>query len=1198
MLSVDGVQEPSLVGEGRKLLVDGLVTIFKDVKKTSTPVWVALEAPSGWGKTRIAREFYARLAKEEQSVPAYWPKTVFHAIDQNRDFRSVNARRKRVNPEFAHVPGSLPDYMWWGISCFERGEFVQDALRQDFAILKSHEPYLAITWGRQNPKKRDLVPIFRKLGRGFWAKGKDATKERFLGLGKEALDGLAEADAIAKVVQAISEEIASNLPVFGWLLNVGVSSAFEITNRIKTEAKLAANSDALTHNDPDILLDAYKILTTLSKPQMPVVLFIEDVHNADALLLKLLEMLARCEAPIMIVTTGWTGLLSGDDQLRDAMRIADENLIYIQHVDVTPHPRLPQGASLDQLSTADLRILFTQLHPKVESRTLDLLLAKYTVPLELELVVQAYVSDLDEGEILELSERDVAKLPSSIRDIYLALWKKLPEDLQKALQLSTIGIPAALMNDVNAARTWDNSLVAAALAANGTFEEQPYLQLIDDGRRRYSWVRGRDETTDRQFNEAAQLQVAMDQQSDQAEGKRGKLDRAILVEADRRLTVGFADYSPSSEALEAAAIILAMATRTELGEVIGHRLFMRATLAVMQHVQDQPLELGRRIRLGRDAERRGLILAEADDRTVLLGYARALHESGKHQQTLDSLAPLEQWGPHSGNPNNQDVFEARDLAASALRELGNLDEAQLRFEQLLVDRLRVLAKDHTDVLKNRNNIAMVLWRAGRFKEASEMLEALLWDFETVQGERASNEIEPDELSALSQFAVVLADEGKLTKAEEMFDHVLEHRNQALAPDHPDVLSTRNSLAWILRNKGNFVGAELELRDVLTDRIRILGADHPDVLATRANLVAVLTDRERHEDAETLLGELLADERRIFGEYSPPVLRTQTKLASSHRTAGRFKDAEELLRRVMNDQRQLLGENHPDLLATQNELCLTRRDDGRPKDAVTMFREILADMERIRVLGTGHPEVLTTRNNFANVLRHAADLEDHVLRKRGLEESERVCRALLKQVDKLLDGSHVFAMSVVANLAEVRWELGFYDDAAYWYGLIVSSEVGAMHEDTRWVLAARSKIALCMYNLNDLEAAKELYRELLVDQDRVLGSDDRDVLATRQDLALALAESDSDDDAEEAEEMFQQLLTDQIRLHDDDVDHSEVLRARHDLAVLLEESLDFDEAEAIYRQLLAARRRVHGLGSAEARGASEDLARFLAIWSSD
>ena len=68
--------EPKFVGRGRELLVTGLLATFDQVKKNSTPAWVSLEAPTGWGKTRIATEFFSQLAALRQPAPGYWPLSI------------------------------------------------------------------------------------------------------------------------------------------------------------------------------------------------------------------------------------------------------------------------------------------------------------------------------------------------------------------------------------------------------------------------------------------------------------------------------------------------------------------------------------------------------------------------------------------------------------------------------------------------------------------------------------------------------------------------------------------------------------------------------------------------------------------------------------------------------------------------------------------------------------------------------------------------------------------------------------------------------------------------------------------------------------------------------------------------------------------------------------------------------------------
>ena len=52
--------------------VDALAQAFATVEDGGGSRLVVLSAPTGFGKTKIVQEFYARLAKT-QPMPTYWP---------------------------------------------------------------------------------------------------------------------------------------------------------------------------------------------------------------------------------------------------------------------------------------------------------------------------------------------------------------------------------------------------------------------------------------------------------------------------------------------------------------------------------------------------------------------------------------------------------------------------------------------------------------------------------------------------------------------------------------------------------------------------------------------------------------------------------------------------------------------------------------------------------------------------------------------------------------------------------------------------------------------------------------------------------------------------------------------------------------------------------------------------------------------
>jgi hypothetical protein len=88
------------VGEGRIQLVERLASEFDRVCRDGVPQWWSLEANTGWRKTRIIQEFYARLAAAQGGL-RYWPESILTPDEQR-----VNVQRKRVHPPLGPAPAA------------------------------------------------------------------------------------------------------------------------------------------------------------------------------------------------------------------------------------------------------------------------------------------------------------------------------------------------------------------------------------------------------------------------------------------------------------------------------------------------------------------------------------------------------------------------------------------------------------------------------------------------------------------------------------------------------------------------------------------------------------------------------------------------------------------------------------------------------------------------------------------------------------------------------------------------------------------------------------------------------------------------------------------------------------------------------------------------------------------------------------
>ena len=140
------------VGASRQLLVKGLVGLFDEVRASGESRWVSLEAPSGWGKTRVGKEFYAQLAKT-QSPPSYWPER----IDD-----TTHKERKGVSPVGDREAGSLPEFLWWGLSCSSYEGAPAPALRNGVDWLKDHSKFVSIALQKSRPRGEGAIQALAK----------------------------------------------------------------------------------------------------------------------------------------------------------------------------------------------------------------------------------------------------------------------------------------------------------------------------------------------------------------------------------------------------------------------------------------------------------------------------------------------------------------------------------------------------------------------------------------------------------------------------------------------------------------------------------------------------------------------------------------------------------------------------------------------------------------------------------------------------------------------------------------------------------------------------------------------------------------------------------------------------------------------------------------------------------------------------
>jgi hypothetical protein len=192
---------------------------------------------------------------------------------------------------------------------------------------------------------------------------------------------------------------------------------------------------------------------------------------------------------------------------------------------------------------------------------------------------------------------------------------------------------------------------------------------------------------------------------------------------------------------------------------------------------------GRARRINKDR----LIGEEDQARSVVAGLLRAVHDAETSEP--DRAAAFSKSDEES-DPERIDTLTTRYEKARLAAAAGETANARQHFEELLLDRQRVLGPDHPDTLTTRYEIARLAAAAGETANARQHFEELLLDRQRVLGPD-----HPDTLTTRYEIARLAAAAGETADARQHFDMpplFTRYASQPISLDNPE-LPTGSSL---------------------------------------------------------------------------------------------------------------------------------------------------------------------------------------------------------------------------------------------------------------------------------------------------------------------------------------------------------------------------------------------------------------------
>jgi tetratricopeptide (TPR) repeat protein len=276
------------------------------------------------------------------------------------------------------------------------------------------------------------------------------------------------------------------------------------------------------------------------------------------------------------------------------------------------------------------------------------------------------------------------------------------------------------------------------------------------------------------------------------------------------------------------------------------------------------------------------------------------------------------------------------------------------------------------------------------------------------------------IEATHNLGNLYADQGKLDKAEEMYERALEGKEKALGHDHTSTLDTVNNLGNLYVNQGKLDKAEEMYERALEGCEKALGRDHTSTLNIVNNLGILYANQGKLDEAEEMYKRALEGKEKALGRDHTSTLNIVNNLGILYANQGKLDKAEEMYERALEGYEKALGHNHTSTLHTVNNLGSLYVDQGKLDKAEEMYERALEGYEK--ALRHDHTSTLHTVNNLGSLY----------LNQGKLDEAEEMYKWALEGKEKALRHDHTSTLYTVHNLGNLYANQGKLDEAEEMY----------------------------------------------------------------------------------------------------------------------------------------------------------------------
>ncbi len=317
--------------------------------------------------------------------------------------------------------------------------------------------------------------------------------------------------------------------------------------------------------------------------------------------------------------------------------------------------------------------------------------------------------------------------------------------------------------------------------------------------------------------------------------------------------------------------------------------------------------------------------------TIIARTYNSVFEYGEASKLLtESLQIME----NETSPDEGLVFSTKELLATAFHKLGDFEQADSIFRELIEDaRVHHPESQLATTLRQYSEFTM---DDGRFDEALDAVQEAI-------------ELSPevaliDHGRLMQQQGAVLRRLGRYQEANDSYLKALGYFEESGADLERSI--ALNSLAIIARRDHRPEDAERYYLQSMAVREQVDPRTNPDTAATLANLGRLYAGLERYEQAQLVLDQSISQLTELFGADHVNIIYPAVTLAETLSKTGEHSRAMESILRARSIAMNVFPDGHPlSVLATTEQAHIHRRN-GEFAQAHEQYNSALALVEQL------------------------------------------------------------------------------------------------------------------------------------------------------------------------------------------------------------------------------------------------------------